>query len=142
MPDFTVIDGGGDSERWDRELSQQSFADFVVVLLRSLASGDDPYRVVEQFSRFLEHARRSKVPIGLVFEGAIQDLNARAFPHTDGFLSANERTEIVLAALRVIAERLATDDAARAIRAPRLDSFGGGWGMHLLSFDGLPIGTL
>ena len=120
MPDFTVIDGGDDPGRWEREVSQQNLEDFVVVLLRGLASGDDPYRVVEQFSRFVEHARRSKVPIGPVFKGAIRDLNARAFPRTDGSLSATERTEIVLAALRVIAERLATDDAARARLSRRI----------------------
>jgi hypothetical protein len=56
MPDFTIVDDGGDSGPEDKELSQQFFEDFVIALLRSLASVDDPYRVVEQFFRFLKHA--------------------------------------------------------------------------------------
>ena len=38
MPDLTVIEGGGERRDWDRELSQQHFEAFVVVLLRSLAA--------------------------------------------------------------------------------------------------------
>jgi hypothetical protein len=114
MPDFTVIDGGGDRGRADRELSQQYFEDFVVALLRSLASGEHTYRITEQFFRFLEHAQESSVPIGQVFQVAIRDLNDRAIPFPDGFLRVEEKTEILLAALRVIAERASTDSLARA----------------------------
>jgi hypothetical protein len=125
MPDFTIIDDGGDSRREDKELSQQFFEDFVVALLRSLASGDDPYRIVEQFFRFLKHAQQSKVPLGPVFAAAIRDLNDRAFPDKDGFLLLEERTEIVLASLRVIAERLANDDAARGRLSKRVRDLDG-----------------
>jgi hypothetical protein len=78
MPDSTVDDGKGES--WERELSQQHFEDFVVALLRSLASGDDSYRVREQFFRFLKHTQESGVPIGPVFQAALRDLNDRAIP--------------------------------------------------------------
>jgi hypothetical protein len=122
MPDFTIIDGDDDSGGENRELSQQFFEDFVVALLRSLASGDDPYRVVEQFFRFLKQAQQSKVPIGPIFAAAIRDLNDRAFPNKDGFLSLEEWSEIILASLRVIAERLATDDAARARLSKRVSN--------------------
>lgn len=118
MLDSAVVDGTGDSG--DREVSQQFFEDFAVALLRSLASGDYPYRVVEQFLRFLKHAQESKVPVGPVFAGAIRDLNARAFPERDSTASLGEKTEIVLASLRVLAERLVTDDAARARLSKRI----------------------
>ena len=118
MPDSMVVDGGGDSG--DREVSQQFFEDFAVALLRSLASGEYPYRVIEQFLRFLKHAQESKVPIGPVFAEAIRDLNTRAFPDRDSTASPSEKTEIVLASLRVVAERLATDDAARARLSRRI----------------------
>jgi hypothetical protein len=78
MPDLTVIDGGNDPGHLDREVSQQNLEDFVIALLRTLASGDYPYRAIKQFFRFLEHAQERGVPMGPVFEGAIKSLNARA----------------------------------------------------------------
>jgi hypothetical protein len=107
-------DGGGDS--WEREVSQQYFEDFVVVLLRSIASGDYPYRVTEQFFRFLKHAEESRVPIGPVFQGAIRALHERAFPDTEAVV---EKTHITLTALRLIAERTSNDGLARARQSGR-----------------------
>jgi hypothetical protein len=112
MPDSTVDDGKGES--WERELSQQHFEDFVVALLRSVASGDDSYRVREQFFRFLKHAQESGVPIGPVFQAALRDLNDRAIPVPDISLFSDVTTQIIQAALRVVAERASTDSLARA----------------------------
>lgn len=119
MPDFTVIEGGGEPRDWKREIAQQHFEGFVVVLLRSLASGDGSYQVTQQFFRFLEHAQQSQVPIGPVLDGALKELHQRAFD-TEGLDDYDvEQKDITQAALRVIAESMATDNAARARRSKR-----------------------
>jgi len=122
MPDFTVIEGGGKERDWDREIAQRHFEDFVVVLLRSLAAGDASYQLTQQFFRFLEHARESEVPIGPVFDEAIRNLHAMAFDIENAPFYEVERKDITQAALRVIAESMATDNAARARRSKREDS--------------------
>ena len=120
MPDFTVIDGDGDRGRADREASQQNLEMLIVFLLRDLTSGDYPYRTVQQFIMFLEHARERGVPMGPVFEGAIKDLNERAFRIEEiGWEPENELKNILCAALRVTAESMSTDGAARGRRSQR-----------------------
>ncbi|WP_163280048.1 hypothetical protein, partial [Klebsiella aerogenes] len=79
-----VIEGGGERRDWDRELSQQHFEAFVVVLLRSLAAGDGSHRLTQEFFRFLEHAQDSKVPVGPVLDGAIRTLHEQAFDSDGG----------------------------------------------------------
>jgi hypothetical protein len=122
MPDFTVIEGGGEPRDWEREIAQQHFEDFVVVLLRTLASGDGSHQLTQQFFRFLEHAQENKVPIAPVFDGAISNLHAMAFATDDLPFYEIERKDITQAALRVIAESMATDNAARARRSKREQS--------------------
>ena len=114
MPDLTVIDGGNDPGHLDREVSQQNLEDFVIALLRTLASGDYPYRAIKQFFRFLEHAQERGVPMGPVFEGAIKSLNARALDiEGAGWAPEVETKGILSAALKVIAESMSTDGFAR-----------------------------
>jgi hypothetical protein len=114
MPDFTVIEGGGEPTRWEQELSQQYLEDFVITLLRTLGGGGSAYRVREQFFRFLEHARENELEIGPIFDGAVRDLNARAF-NTEARTDRDaEYKEITQASLSVIAEKMATDGLARA----------------------------
>lgn len=123
MPDFTVIEGGGDPTHWDRIESQRYFADFVITLLRDLANGDASHQITEQFLRFVEHAHKSKVAIGPVFDSAMKDLYTRAFD-TEGEPLAYEieRKDITHAALRVTAESMATDNFARARLSKRNDN--------------------
>jgi hypothetical protein len=93
---------------------------FIIVLPRDLASGDYPYRTIKQLLHFLKHAQESGVPVGPVFDGAIKDLNKRAFPIEEpGWEPAIERREIVCAALKVIAESMSTDGFARGRRSQR-----------------------
>lgn len=122
MPDFTVIEGGGQPREWEREIAQRHFEDFVVVLLRSLASGDGSYHLTQQFFRLLEHAQESKISIGPALAGAISNLHAMAFATDDLPSYEVERKDINQAALRVIAESMATDNAARARRSKREQS--------------------
>jgi len=114
MPDFTVIEGDGEPSNWEHEVAQRHFEDLIVILLRSLASGDGSYQLTAQFFRFLEHVQENKVPIAPIFSGALNKLHALAFA-IDGVASYEaERKEVTQAALRVIAESMAGDNAARA----------------------------
>jgi hypothetical protein len=94
--------------------------DFVIALLRALASGEYPYRAIKQFLQFLKQAQESGVPVGPAFDGAIKNLNKRAF-HIEGPGREPEiETKVILcAALRVIAESMLTDGFARGRRSPR-----------------------
>lgn len=121
MPDFTVIDGGNDRGRADREVSQQNLEDFIVALLRALASAEYPSRTIEQFFRFVEHAQERGVPIGSVFDGAIKNLNARALDIAGaGWAPGAEERGILSAALKVTAESMATDSFASGRRSQRI----------------------
>ena len=122
MPDFTVIEGGGEPKDWERQISQQRFESFVVVLLRSLAAGEGAYRLTQEFSRFLEHARKTEVPIGPVLDGAVYSLHGQAFDVEDQDDFRADQRRILQAALRVIAESMASDSAARARLSKREDT--------------------
>jgi hypothetical protein len=120
MPDFTVIEGGGDRKRSDRNLSQQYFEDFVLTLLRALARGEGAHQLREQFFRFIEHAQKKEIPIGQVFDAAVKNLHQRAFD-AEGVPSYEaERKDVTQAAIRVIAESMALDSAARARLSSRV----------------------
>jgi len=124
MPDLTVIDGRGgkDSEEWDRAFLQQHFEEFVVTLLRDLASGSASHHLTERFFRFVEHAQKTKLPIAPTFDGAVRQLYSRALgTDTDSTDYAYEQKQIIEAALRVFAESMATDSFARARRSKRED---------------------
>jgi hypothetical protein len=120
MPDFTVIDGGNDPGHLDRKVSQQNLEDFIIVLLRDLASGDYPYRTIKKFFRFVEHAQERGVPTGPVFDGAIKNLNARTLDNAGaGGAPGAEERGILSAALKVTAESMSTDGFARGRRSQR-----------------------
>lgn len=120
MPDLTVIDGGNDRGRADREVSQRNLEDFIVALLRALASAEYPSRTIKEFFRFVEHAQERGVPMDPVFDGAIKNLNARALDIAEaGWAPGAEERGILSAALKVTAESMATDSFARGRRSQR-----------------------
>lgn len=122
MADFTVIEGGGQRRDWDREIAQQHFESFVVVLLRSLASGDGGYRLSEAFFRFLEHAQKTGVPVGPVLDGAVKRLCEDAFDAKGDDYDADKKY-VLETALMVIAESMASDNLARARKSKREGDF-------------------
>lgn len=117
MPDLTLIEGIGERQGWDRDISQQHFETFVVALLRSLAAGDGSSRLTQEYFRFLEHAQESKGPVGPVLDGALRTLHKQAFnsDRDDGYDA--EKKRVLQAALRVTAESMASDNLARARRS-------------------------
>jgi len=121
MPDLTVIEGGGEPKDWERQISQQHFESFVVTLLRSLAGGEGAYRLTQEFFSFLEHAQKTEVPIGPVLDGAVNSLHQQAFDMEGQDDFRVDQRRILQAGLRVIAESMASDNAARARLSKRED---------------------
>ena len=112
VPDFTIIEGGGEPRDWEREISQGHFEDFVVDVLRSLVNGELSHRTTRHFSQFLEHAQGSPVPIGSIIDGAVRRLHAMALDAEGMEDYERELIGITQAALRVVAESMAKDNAA------------------------------
>lgn len=114
MPDFTVIEGDGQSRDWNSEAAQDYFEEFVIALLRNLAAGGYSYQLTQEFFRFLEHAQKTGVPIGRVFDEAVKNLHEMAVDNAGVEDYEAERRDIVREAMRVAAESMAKDNAARA----------------------------
>lgn len=112
MPDFTIIDGGGEKRDWDAVMAQQHFRSLVVELLRSVARGDDPtFRIVGHLNNFIEAARKAQRSAGPIINDAIGDVYREL---NDGDASyEEERRRIVIASLRVAAETAAQDGFAK-----------------------------
>jgi hypothetical protein len=111
MPDFTVIDGGGDTKRQHRENAQRYFQAFIIAMLRDLTSARRSSDSIGPFFTFINYAVDNNVFGELdVLENAIRELSSRAFdvPDPDDI----EEQAITEAALRVVVERLASDKFA------------------------------
>lgn len=113
MPDFTVIDGGGEKRDRDREIAEQHCEDFVLALLRGLAGSDQSYRTTQNFFRFVEHAQNTQVPIAAVIDDSIGQLRQSAFDLDGAGYYKHDRIAVIEAALRVAIESMAKDNAAK-----------------------------
>lgn len=108
MPELTVIKGGSDFGPPSHRKGQKLFEEFITVLLRHLATGEETFRVTASFVRLLETLQEGNLPIGVIFDAAIKDLNKRSF-HPNSTASAEWRL-IVHRSLRVLAEQLTSDE--------------------------------
>jgi hypothetical protein len=111
MPDFTVIDGGGQPRDVDSELAATALRRVFVELLRAAVRGDDPeLRLTHQLFQFLEYIHKARTPVASIADGVItgvrQDLDEMRTEDEEKLV------RIVDAALRVTAEALAEDGAA------------------------------
>ncbi len=127
MPDFTVIEGGGGSvARTDHDVSavQLAFRRLIIEFLRATARGDDCGRKLSNsISEFYQEATSSRVPLSKIFDPVLRethdDVLAQKFDESVG----DERRWILLSSLRVIAESMATDPAARGRLSSRTSEF-------------------
>jgi hypothetical protein len=116
MPDFTVIDGGGDRgiNGFAGQHAVQSFEDLVIEVLRKLAR--DPHsvgRITQLMFAFTNAAGEFEGPLFEIIAAALGSLNARTFGSAQTELD-QETQDILRYALRVVAESMATDGAASA----------------------------
>lgn len=118
MPDFTVYEGGKDSEEQYQKAAQVELEQMVVALVRSLANGTLSPHVIDRFIEFVKIAGERQLALAPIFSKTMRELWERAFGHRvedDIYL---ELRRITSAALGVIVEELATD-ALAAARAPK-----------------------
>jgi hypothetical protein len=119
MPDPGAIAGGEETPDWEHEIARQHFEHFALALLRSLASGERIYELVEDFFAFFKHAKETGIPIRPVFDEAVMALRERTFAVERASPLEEARIAIVQAALRFIAEKASTDTLANARRSNR-----------------------
>jgi hypothetical protein len=122
MPDFTVINGGG--EKYDRHAvaAQQYLEQLIIEILRAVPRGNDrDQRVAAYLVGIAENVAQSPSPIANIVNGALENstrkLDLGAFcPHDD------EISQVVTGALQLAAESLAQDPAAKGRRSKRASS--------------------
>ncbi len=117
MPVVTVIEGGGDGGRpgdWYNDYARQAFRKIVVEVLRALARGDDfGLQINEALRDFIGYASQASKPSGIIMDDEIRVLFKEALRmEFDGTFS-DDRKGILVDALRVVAETLADDQAAK-----------------------------
>lgn len=122
MPDFTVIEGGGPGD-WPAERARAAFGRLVIEMLRALARGDDPgMKVLEAFNKFAKHASEASTPPAVIIDEEMSALYDRALRREHNDAPSDERRSILEDALRVVAESLADDPAAKGRKSKREDA--------------------
>lgn len=119
MPDFTVIEGGGNGRRTVEEvLARQSFATFVIELLRALGRDrDDGFRVTAAMISFVEKVRAADLPLGPLLAEEITDLHNAVFGLRREDDHDREVRSVLEAAFRTTIEHMADDEFAKARRS-------------------------
>lgn len=118
-PKFTMIRGGGGGRRDEHaRLARHHLRELIIEILRGVArAGDHKRRIASELSQLIEHAGAMETPISSI----VDDVLARAHDRLNPAATAQnfERWAIVTHSLRVAAEGMATDNAARGRMAMR-----------------------
>jgi hypothetical protein len=121
MPDFTVIDGGGEPHDFEADLVRRAFARLVISIFRALANGDDPEcRIHDALVSISQHSGTARMPLVSILDDVIPSLNEELFVTDRPALFEPEMLGIVRDSLRIAAETIAPDQAARTRRSSRL----------------------
>jgi hypothetical protein len=125
---LTVIEGGGQGPpNRHGEAARYHLQQAIIEILRSLVRGYDGHgTIAHHLAEFSRHMSDAGLSLGRVIEDAIIELHEKLQHHGEReiFEREQEREEIVLAALQVAAETLASDDAAKgrlSIRKRKLE---------------------
>jgi hypothetical protein len=133
MPDFTVIEGEDDPKYRYRLQAQYKMEEFAIFLLRSIVSGSASVREVRLFFELVDTLREHELPVLPVMDSAAGRLHSLAFPAPNGYRT--ERTELLRAAVMVLADAMSTDDAAKARKSKREMDFERALRAYLLEHD-------
>jgi len=119
MARSTVNDGEMTPEE-RTELAREALDRLLIEMLRSLARGGDPDRnVLAAMNDFIEHATDAAPPVAAIINGQMGVMYDRALRQRHDGSFDDERKAILEASLRVVAESLASDKAARGRRSTR-----------------------
>jgi hypothetical protein len=113
--------GDGVPPDWEAQYAQQALSTLIIELLRALARGDDDTRrVTGALIDFTQRASKAGTPLGEMVHATIARLHSVALANErdrDDFEAATR--DILVHALRVAAESMADDNAARGRRSKR-----------------------
>lgn len=116
--------GDGVPHDWEAHYAQQALCTLIVELLRALGRGDDHAgRVTTALIDFTQHASKTEVTLGDMVHVAIARLHGVALANDGDRDDFEAGTRAILVhALRVAAESMADDNAARGRRSKRFDA--------------------
>lgn len=121
MPDFTVIEGGGQGREEMR--AQYAFERFVLELLRALVrDSDDGHGTAAALIRFIECMREANVPLAPLLAREIAELHELAFADRGWSERDDDVRGLLRAAFKTTVENMCRDDAARARQSSRRQS--------------------
>ncbi len=120
MPDFTVIDGGGERRDHAAEMAQSVFEDLALEIVRVAARGGDPeFRAARALNHFLAHAAEAKAEPATIVDRALHSFHKSIFGHESARELDRDLMDVVKCSLRLAAEEAAQDPAAAARRSSR-----------------------
>jgi hypothetical protein len=120
MPDLTVIEGGGQPCDYEAEAVKRHLRILIIEILRAIARGEDfGHRVAEQFPAIAEHIGQSRTSLAVLIHEVVGEAYRELSPQDDEHEHDREIRRIVLSSLRVAAESLADDLAAKGRRGSR-----------------------
>jgi hypothetical protein len=120
MPDFTVIDGGGEKHDFNAEMAQTDFRNLTIELFRAIARGDgNSFRVMDLVINFYKHATDSDATVHQLVDPVISELHQVAFRDESSSRFDVNTMDVVRDALRLAAETMARDSFAKGRRSQR-----------------------
>jgi hypothetical protein len=143
MPDFTVIEGGGRGggrDDFNAQMARQAFERLAIELLRALGRGDDwGCRVSGALTEFVKCARETEHPLARIVHETVEGLFNEALaydPFGESFDQYDsDRRHILQRALKVTAESMASDPAAKGRRSSRMSELNGAIEQHLIEME-------
>ena len=120
MPDFTVIEGGGQggggsdsTEDYHAGDARYHFRNLIVEILRALPRGDDQRcRVGQELVAFMEHLSKTTAPLGAIIDPVISDIHKNICRDENSIEHYRLLYSVVRSALQVAAEASCHDNAA------------------------------
>jgi hypothetical protein len=115
MSKFTVIEGGGKGPPDRRSgAARYHLQQAIIEILRSLVRGyDAQQRVTAHLTEFIQQLANTDAPLEVIVNDAIAELHKELDHKGELHISEQERETIVLRALQVAAEAMATDPGAK-----------------------------
>jgi hypothetical protein len=119
MPDFTVIEGGGDKDAHHRNVAKWNFRDLALEILRMVSGGGAARYAGVHFEGFLRQCVEHDVDFDRTIGEATRDMHSKIFNEEDQHPVIRDELRLLYAAMKLINERAAIDDAAKGRRSQR-----------------------
>jgi hypothetical protein len=120
MPDFTVIEGGGEPTDYDALAAQDAFRMLSIEIIRAMVRGEDVNgKIGKKVIEFNQHLRKSRKNLFEIIDGTMREMRKDLSPDRDFDAPSFHVDRIVSASLQVAAETCCFDNAAEGRRGSR-----------------------